>query len=582
MLLVTASCLNSNERSIPDTADLFSNLLHDYYDDRLRYFPLEATANADPRYNDQLPNDISESYRDTLRQFYTRYIQKLKTINRPELKGQNLISYDVLQYDLNMQLEGLNFPSHLMPVNQFSSMHLTFPMLGSGTGNQPFKTVQDYRNFLKRIDAFVIYQDTALKNMQKGMQLGIVPPKSLMKKVIPQYSSLIAKNPEESVFFGPVKLLPADFTQSDKKWITEEYTSAIVNKLNPCFKRMADFIENTYLEKCVTTSGISAIPQGKEYYNWLVRYWTTTQLNPDTIFEIGQREVNRLHAEMERVKSSTGFNGTLKDFFQYLHTNPKFFPFKKDSEVINAFVDIEERMKPKLQTMFNMVPKAKFEVRQTEAFREASASAEYIQAAPDGSRPGIFYVPVPDASKYNVVGMEDLFLHEAIPGHHYQISIQQENESLPEFRRFSWFGAYGEGWALYAESLGKELGLYTDSYQYFGCLSEEMHRAIRLVVDVGIHLKGWTREQAIQFSLDNEMESEADITAEIERYMAIPGQALAYKIGQLKILEMRTLAESKLKSGFSIQKFHDQVLINGCLPLEVFENTFRKWIKDQS
>ena len=247
--------------------------------------------------------------------------------------------------------------------------------------------------------------------------------------------------------------------------------------------------------------------------------------------------------------------------------------------MIAAYRAIEGRMQPQLKKLFNLVPKARFEVRQTEKFREASASAEYNQSAPDGSRPGIFFVPVPDPTKVNVVGMEDLFLHEAIPGHHYQTSIQQENEALPKFRRFGWYGAYGEGWALYTESLGKELGLYTDPYQYFGCLSEEMHRALRLVVDVGMHWKGMTREEAIQISLENEAESEADITTEIERYMAIPGQALGYKIGQMKIREVRARAEKQLGSKFNIAAFHDAVLIDGCLPLDVFEQKMNSWIQ---
>jgi uncharacterized protein (DUF885 family) len=253
-------------------------------------------------------------------------------------------------------------------------------------------------------------------------------------------------------------------------------------------------------------------------------------------------------------------------------------PFKKDEEVINAFRAIENKMKPQLARLFNLVPNAKFEVRQTEEFREASASAEYSQASPDGSRPGIFYVPVTDPAKFNVVGMEDLFLHEAIPGHHYQISLQQENDSLPRFRRFGWYGAYGEGWALYTESLGKELGLYTDPYQYFGLLSGEMHRAIRLVVDVAIHTKGWTREQAIQYSLENDAESEESITSEIERYMAIPGQALAYKIGQLKILELRRKSEEKMKDKFNIKEFHDKILMYGCLPLDILEKKIMEGI----
>ena len=301
-------------------------------------------------------------------------------------------------------------------------------------------------------------------------------------------------------------------------------------------------------------------------------------MSVDEIFSLGESEVKRLRAEMEKIKQDAGYKGDLKSFFKYLNTDKQFFPFRSPQEVIDSFEHIHAKMQPQLNRFFNKVPKTKFEIRQTEKFREASASAEYNQGTPDGSRPGIFYVPVPDARKFNTFAMEDLFLHEAIPGHHYQISLQQENDSLPSFRRFSWYGAYGEGWALYTESLGKELGLYTDPIQYFGALSEEMHRAIRLVVDVGMHMKGWTREQAIQFSLDNEGESEEAITSEVERYMAIPGQALSYKIGQLKIRELRAKAERELGSGFSLAKFHDAVLESGCLPLKVLEERIDKWI----
>ncbi len=579
--LFIISCSENRKQSIKDTSVLLKEITDDYYQERMRYFPLEATANAYNRYNDLLPIDISDAYIDTLRQFYHRYSEKLLTINKPELTGQDLISYEVLQYILNTEEEGLKFPSNLMPVNQFWGMHLTFSQLGSGTSSQPFKTVKDYDNFLKRITAFVAYQDTSIGNMKRGMLQGIVPARILIERTIPQYKSLIASKVEESVFYGPIKNMPDSFSDTDKERLTAAYSKAILQELNPSFEKMSVFLEKEYLPVCLPVAGISNIPGGKEYYNWLANKWTTTTMTPDEIYNVGLKEVERLHTEMDKVKAETGFKGTLKEFFHFIHTDPQFFPFKNDSDVIAAYLAIEDRMKPQLKKLFNHVPKAAFEVRQTEAYRAASASAEYNTAAPDGSRPGVFYVPILDASKYNVVGMEDLFLHEAIPGHHYQISLQQENTSLPEFRRFGWFGAYGEGWALYTESLGKELGLYTDPYQYFGCLSEEMHRAIRLVVDVGIHLKGWTREKAIQYSLDNEMESEADITAEIERYMAIPGQALSYKIGQLKIIELRQKAEEQLKDKFSLQQFHDQLLSYGCLPLSVLEKSINQWIKEK-
>jgi uncharacterized protein (DUF885 family) len=399
--------------------------------------------------------------------------------------------------------------------------------------------------------------------------------------MLPQMQAMIVKNAKESVFYTPIKNIPDSISTTDKTKITAAYEKAITEEITPTYKKLYDFIKDEYIPKCKITAGISDSPNGKEYYAYQAKFWTTTSLTPNEIFEIGQKEVARLRSEMEKVKDQVNFKGDLKSFFHFIHTDKQFMPFKTDTEVLNAYRAVQARMEPQLKKLFNLVPKAKFEIRRTEKFREASASAEYNQSAPDGSRPGVFYVPVPDAKKSNTVGMEDLFLHEAIPGHHYQTAIQQENEELPKFRRFGWYGAYGEGWALYTESLGKELGLYTDPYQYFGSLSEEMHRAIRLVVDVGMHMKGWTREQAIKFSLENEAESEADITGEIERYMAIPGQALGYKIGQMKIIEIRKRAEETLGSKFSIQKFHDEVLIDGCLPLDVFENKMNEWIKAQ-
>ncbi len=562
-----------------DVSQNLKNLFDRYYEERLRYFPLEATAINDQRYNDKLPIDISESYRSTLRDFFANYLEEVKKFDREQLTEEDKISYDVFKREMSMQIEGLSFNEYLMPLNQFWSMHLTFPQLGSGSGNQPFKTEKNYSDFLHRIDDFAVYMDSCISNMRRGMAAGIVPPKALMEKVLPQLKSVIVKDVKQSVFYGPIKSIPDSFSVEIKASFDSLYTLAIVTKINPAYEKMYTFIKNEYIPKCRTTAGISEVPQGKELYAFLAKQWTTTDLTPDQIFEIGQKEVERLRNEMEKVKAETGFTGTMKDFFKFIHTGKQFMPFTTDSQVINAYRAIETKMQPQLKQLFNLVPKAGFEVRQTEEYREASASAEYNQAAPDGSRPGVFYVPVLDPKKFNVVGMEDLFLHEAIPGHHYQTSIQQENDSLPKFRRFGWYGAYGEGWALYTESLGKELGLYTDPYQYFGSLSEEMHRAIRLVVDVGMHMKGWTREKAIQFSLDNDAESEADITAEIERYMAIPGQALAYKIGQMKILEIRHKAEKELGSKFDIKEFHDQVLIDGCLPLDIFEKKMDRYIQ---
>jgi len=552
-----------------------------YYNEHNRLFPMTATANGDNRFNDLFPNDISEEYRDTLRKFYALYQDSLNKIDFNSLDANDQTSYEILKWDLETALEGLKFQDYLMPVNQFWSNTLTFPQYGSGEGNQPFKTVQDYDNFLKRIDGFVVWCDTAIANMQKGMGMGIVYPKILMQRVLPQMKSMIVKDAKESIFYMPVTKMPKDFSEADKNRLDSAYKAAILTKIVPIYTKMHDFIRDEYIPKCRITPGISDIPGGIDYYQFLIKYWTTTTLTADQVFAIGQSEVKRLRTEMEKIKDETGFKGDLRSFFSYLNKDKQFFPFTSAKQVLDSFEHIHVKMEPQLKKLFDDTPKTKFEIRQTEKFREASASAEYMQGTADGSRPGIFYVPVPDPKKFNTYGMEDLFLHEAIPGHHYQISLQQENDSLPNFRRYIWYGAYGEGWALYSESLGKELGLYNDLIQYFGALSEEMHRAIRLVVDVGIHTKGWTREKAIEFSMENEGESEEAITSEVERYMAIPGQALSYKIGQMKIRELRSKAERELGSKFNIAEFHNAILDSGCLPLSVLEAHIDKWIQSQ-
>jgi uncharacterized protein (DUF885 family) len=414
--------------------------------------------------------------------------------------------------------------------------------------------------------------------MKKGIQKGQVLPKALTQKVIPQFADQITAKAEDNLFYAAIKIIPSTFTEAEKTSLSKDYATVINEKLMPRYKQMVDFLQKEYLPASRATSGIGSLPNGSALYAAYVKQWTTTNMTPKDIHTLGLQEVARLKAEMEKVKTQVGFKGTIIEFFEVVRNKKELMPFKKPEEVIANFEAIHNKIKPNVDKLFALQPKTAFEIRRTEAFREKTASAEYQQASADGTRPGIFYVPIPDVTTYNYYGDEDLFLHEAIPGHHFQISLQQENAALPDFRKFNWFGAYGEGWALYTESLGKELGLYTDPYQYFGMLGNEMHRAVRLVVDTGLHSKGWTREQAIQFSLQNEAESEASIIAEIERYMAIPGQALSYKIGQLKILELRKKAQDKLKDKFDIKIFHQKVLESGVLPLALLEKKIDTWI----
>jgi uncharacterized protein (DUF885 family) len=579
--LLLASCTADKENKGTEMKKSFNEFLDSYYEERMRYFPLEATQIGDNRFNNLLPNDISESFRSDLRDFYTGYKSDLDLYQRDSLSVQEQVSYDIFKREMDVGIQGLTFKDHYIPVHQFWGMTLTIPQIGSGKSYQPFKNTKDYDDFLQRIDAFAIWMDTAIVNMRKGLAIGYTYPKILMERVLPQAKDMIVTDVKESIFWEPIKNMPDGITDADSIRLSKAYEESIRNKIVPSYQKLHDFLEREYIPKARTTAGFSDLPGGKEHYQHLINFWTTTDLSPDEIFEIGQREVSRIRLEMEKVKNEVGFKGNLKAFFDYVNTNKKFTPYKTPEEVIAGYHEIHKKMEPQLKRLFNMVPKTGFEVRQTEAFRAASASAEYNPGTADGTRPGIFYVPILDASNYNYTGMETLFLHEAIPGHHYQISLQYENEELPKFRRFLWYGAYGEGWALYTEALGKELGLYTDPYQYFGNLGDEIHRAIRLVVDVGMHAKGWSREQAIKYMIDNEAISTESATAEIERYMAIPAQALSYKLGQLKILELRRKAEDTLGDRFNISLFHDEVLKYGCLPLNVLENIVNDWIQKQ-
>jgi uncharacterized protein (DUF885 family) len=559
----------------------FNDFLDAYYEERLAMYPMEATQIGDNRYNSLLPNDISEGFRSDLKNFYSRYVSELGNYTRDSLSTQEKVSYDIFKREMEVSLRALTFKEHYIPIQQFWGMTLTIPQIASGKSYQPFKSAQDYRDFLSRIDAFVVWVDTAIVNMTKGLEAGVTFPKILMERVLPQAQDMLVTDVKKSIFWQPIANMPDSIQGPDRAQLTQAYEEAIQQKIVPTYKKLHDFLRDVYIPKTRTTAGISEVAQGKEYYQHLINYWTTTNLPAAEIFKTGEAEVARIRLEMEKVKNQVGFKGNLKAFFEHVNSDKQFMPYKTPEEVIAGFNKIHEQMRPQLKKFFNMVPKTPFEVRQTEAFRAASSSAEYNAGTPDGSRPGVFYVPILEAKTFNYTGMETLFLHEAIPGHHYQIALQYENEELPKFRRFLWFGAYGEGWALYTESLGKELGLYTDPYQYFGNLGDEMHRAIRLVVDVGIHTREWTREQAIEYMLDNEAISMQAATAEIERYMAVPGQALSYKIGQLKIMELRKKASDVLGEQFNLALFHDEVLKYGCLPLDVLESIINEWIEKQ-
>lgn len=553
-------------------------MVESYFEESLKLNPLMATEIGDMRYNDQFPNYIGPEHRKKQQQLESEYLEKIKAFDPSGLNERDRLTYDSFKTGRELETESFQFPAYLLPINQSFSLPNYFVQLGSGKSSQPFKTVKDYEDFLSRIDGFVVWVNQAITNMKEGVQKGYVQPKILMEKVLPQLKAHVVENPEESLFWDPVKNMPVEFSKEERARLTAAYQKAIQTEIVPAFRALHDFIRDDYMKHTRATVGLSDLPNGKEWYAYQVKAYTTTDLTPEQIHQMGLDEVERIHGEMRNVMKELGFKGDLKAFFDYMNSEPKFY-FTKREDLIDGYTQLKERVRPLLPKLFDVMPKADYEVRAVEPYREKSASGgSYDSAAPDGSRPGVFYVNAYDLSARPKWAMEALSLHEAAPGHHFQIAIQQEMEELPRFRRFGGYGAYVEGWGLYAESLGKELGVYTDPYQYFGALNAELWRAIRLVVDTGIHAKGWTREDVLKYMYENSAVKEARAVSEAERYIANAGQALGYKIGQMKIRELRTRAEQKLGDKFNVREFHNEVLLSGALPLDVLENKIDRWI----
>jgi uncharacterized protein (DUF885 family) len=558
-------------------------LLEEYSKEYYALNPLAATQEGINDYNSQLEITISEDYIRKAKALNQKYLDRLSAISKADLTASELLSLDILTYMLKSEKERLsNSLGFYRPVDQFVfSFPTRFATFGSGAGFIPFNTEKDYRNFISRMKGFQAWVDQAIANMQKGLEQKNSNPKAAMEKVPPQLKPLFEGSTQENVFYKPLLKLPANLDSASAVQLKKDYSDAIETIIKPAYKKLHDYIVADYIPKARKTSGLLDNNNGKREYELWLKHYTTSDITAETIFNLGLSEVARIRKEMDSVKTQVGFKGDLKSFFQYVRTDPKFFPFKTEQEVLDRFRSFEERMSPQLNILFNLKPKAKFEVRATEKFREAGANAQYMKASRDGKRPGIFYETVREPGKYNYFAMEGLFIHEAIPGHHYQIAIQQE-AAIPEFRKAYVTSAFAEGWALYAESLGKELGMYTDPYQYLGRLNNEIERAVRLVVDAGIHYKGWSREKAIAYVLENQPVSSIEAEQRVERYMVTAGQAVSYKVGELKIIELRERAKKKLGNKFDIKEFHDEVLKDGCLPLLILERKINSWIEKKA
>ncbi len=554
-------------------------LFEAYFEESLRMNPLLATFIGDDRYDDRLPNSIGPEHLAATRAFNERYLAAIRAFDPSGLAPADRISYDIFLNEREREARAGQFPSELLPLNQAGSLLTLMPALGSGTNAQPFRTAQDYEDWLRRLDGLVIWMDQAIVNMRTGVQRGVVQPRAVMEKVLPQLDAMIVPRAQDSQYYAPVKDFPEAVTDADRERLTGEYTRMLETKLLPAYLRLRDFVRDEYLPRARTSVAWTALPDGQAWYAYHVQEHTTTKMTPEEIHAIGLAEVARIRGEMDAVRRQVGFAGDLEAFFTFLESDPRFY-FTQGSDLLDGYRALKIRIDAELPRLFSVFPKAGYEVREVEAFRAASAAgAYYQQPSADGSRPGIFYVNTYNLKAQPKFGMETLSLHEAAPGHHFQVATQQELEGVPRFRRFGGdYTAFVEGWALYAESLGKELGLFTDPYQWFGRLNDEMLRAMRLVVDTGLHAKGWSREQAIRFMLDNSTMAESDVVSEVERYIAWPGQALGYKVGDLALQGLRRRAETALGERFDVRDFHREVLGDGAVPLDVLEAKVDRWI----
>ena len=594
-IVVLAACTDSSgppeapaadgvEEAAVDALAELTALYHEYDEENLRLNPFSATFRGDARFNDRwFPLDpLSDEYAQASYDLDRRFLDRLLEIDPAGLSEQGRLNYEIFKYDRENALErqdlGYNDYEALMPISQFFSVPSFLVMMGSGATAQPFMTAADYDAWIERSAGFVGHIDLTIAKMREGVEAGVVQPTILMEKALPQLAAQVVDEPEQSDFWRPVANMPESITGEERERIEAAYRDHIGNVLVPAYSKLHSFIRDEYLQHTRETIGQSALPGGAEYYAYRARESTTTNYTPAQIHEIGKREAARLFAEMEQVRDEVGFEGDMQAFFEHLQTDPKFY-FTEEQALVDAYDDLRNTINPLLDTLFDIQPKTDYVVRPVEEFRAQSmAAAQYFPGTPDGSRPGIFYINTYDLSARPKWMMEALSVHEASPGHHFQVSIAQELDEMPAFRRFGGYTAYVEGWGLYAESLGKELGLYTDPYQYFGALYADIWRANRLVVDTGMHAMGWTREEAIDWMKSNSPIADTDAIAEVERYIAIPGQALAYKIGQLKIRELRNRAEEALGDAFDVREFHNELLTSGALPLMVLEDKIERWI----
>ncbi len=562
-------------------AQQLAHLAEQYYQQGLYFDPIGATYNGDERYNDKLPETLNPRVRLKKTQGLQQLAMALAKIPREKLSASDLVSYDCLHYEIAAELSLQNYPDYLMPFNQMDSLPLTLAHFAGGQSAQPLQTIPQYWAFLHRLQQLPVWLNQAQLNMKMGIKQGIVLPKALVLSSLPQFEQLITRDLNKHPYYAAIQAMPADFSTAEKQALNRAYSQILQKQVIPALIRFHTFVGNDYVKAARDSTGWTDLPQGKEWYAALVRYQTTTELSYEEIHQTGLREVARIQAEFARLGPKLGYQGEPQALPAWMDKQDKYRPFKTEQEILAAYKEIDQQVRTHLPELFGKIPKAALEVRPEPEISRATASDHYTNPSLDGTRPGVFWVVINKPEDYANTGMKTLYLHEGQPGHHFHLAGLQELD-VPKFRKTGGNNAYTEGWALYAETLGHEMGLYAnDPNAYFGHLSDEMLRATRLVVDTGMHAKGWSREQGIQYIKDTLGYNDALSKQVIERYMAWPAQALGYKVGSLKIMALRKQAENELGSAFKLKDFHDMILSDGTLPLKLLEQKALRWIAQQ-
>ena len=585
VIFLSLMCALSARAESTAAARQINVLADDFYLTRAHFDPLNyATANGDSRFDDQLGMSIAPKVRARFFAHIHQLQDRLAAFPRAGLSGSEQLNEDILAFELSSALDLEKFPEHLLPLNQLDNVPSTLANYAGGTGSQPLHTPQQYRAYLHRLAQLPAWIDQAIANMREGMREGVVQPRSITLAMQPQFLQLQSSTPESNIFYTPIKNLPEQFSAADRQQLTQAYRTLIAQKLMPALQRLNQFLSSAYLPASRSSSGLGALPNGTAWYLARIKNSTNLALTPDQIHALGLTEVARIQQQIAALGPKLGYDGPAGQLPQWVFEQKKFKPFVTDTQVLQAYQTIYDKVSLQLPTYFHLLPKARLSLQLEPELTRATASDHYTPLAADGSHPGVFWPVVNDPTDYSTVGMVTLFLHEGLPGHHLHAALLKEL-SLPDFRKYNTENAdtasYTEGWALYCETLGKEFGFYDQPEYYFGHLNDELLRAVRLVVDTGMHAQGWSREQAIAYAMENLGYSEARAKNQIERYMVNPAQALSYKIGAMKILALREKAREALGSKFSYAGFHDIVTGDGTLPLPVLEARVDAWIAAQ-